>query len=172
MTDVEGIVVKLLYNSSLRVTSISKNNNENMNGGDLMHLIPFTPFNELERLRKDMDDIFRNIDVFERPRVDVFEDEKEVRVVAEIPGISKDDIDITVYDDEVRISGEVKKSSEFKEENIRRSERFYGRFSRIIKLPTEVKSDEARAEYIDGVLTINIPKLAERSTKGKKIRLS
>ncbi|CCC57909.1 Hsp20/alpha crystallin family protein [Caloramator australicus] len=134
-----------------------------------MHLIPFSPFNELERLRRDVDDVFKSFDLYERPRVDVFEDEKEVKVVAEIPGISKDDIDITVYDDSVRITGEVKRSSELKEENIRRSERFYGKFTRTVPLPSEVKSDEARADYKDGVLTITIPKRFEAKSSGKKI---
>jgi HSP20 family protein len=137
-----------------------------------MHLIPFSPFNELERLRRDVDDVFKSFDLYERPRVDVFEDEKEVKVVAEIPGISKDDIDITVYDDSVRITGEVKRSSELKEENIRRSERFYGKFTRTVPLPSEVKSDEARADYKDGVLTITIPKKFEAKSSGKKIKLS
>ncbi|MDO6354956.1 MULTISPECIES: Hsp20/alpha crystallin family protein [unclassified Caloramator] len=137
-----------------------------------MHLIPFSPFNELERLRRDVDDVFKSFDLYERPRVDVFEDEKEVKVVAEIPGISKDDIDITVYDDSVRITGEVKRSSELKEENIRRSERFYGKFTRTVPLPSEVKSDEARADYKDGVLTITIPKRFEAKSSGKKIKLS
>ncbi|MCX7903389.1 MAG: Hsp20/alpha crystallin family protein [Caloramator sp.] len=137
-----------------------------------MHLIPFSPFNELERLRRDVDEAFKVFELYERPRVDVLEDEKEIKVVAEIPGISKDDIDITVYDDSVRITGEVKRSSELKEENIRRSERFYGKFTRTVPLPSEVKSDEARADYKDGVLTITIPKRFESKSTGKKIKLS
>lgn len=137
-----------------------------------MHLIPFSPFNELERLRRDVDDVFKSFDIYERPRVDVLEDEKEVKVIAEIPGISKDDIDITVFDDSVRIIGEIKRSSELKEENIRRSERFYGKFTRTVPLPSEVKSDEAKAEYKDGVLTITIPKRFEARSVGKKIKLS
>lgn len=72
----------------------------------------------------------------------------------------------------MRITGEVKRSSELKEENIRRSERFYGKFTRTVPLPSEVKSDEARADYKDGVLTITIPKRFEAKSSGKKIKLS
>jgi len=170
VTDVEGIVEKLLYNSSLNLLVLDKNNIEKQ-GGDFMNLIPFGPFTEIERLRRDIDEIF-NLTYFERPRVDVFEDEKEVRVVAEIPGISKDDIDITVFDDSIKISGEIKRSSEYKEEHVRRSERFYGKFTRTIPLPCEVKSEEAKADYKDGVLSISIPKKVESKNVGRKIKLS
>ncbi|KRQ87394.1 Spore protein SP21 [Caloramator mitchellensis] len=137
-----------------------------------MSLIPFNPFNDLERLRRDVDDVFKSIEFYERPRVDVFETENEVKVVADIPGISKEDLDITVYDDEVRISGEIRRTAEYNEESIRRSERYHGKFSRVISLPSEVKSEEAKADYKDGVLTLTIPKLHNKATKGKRIRLS
>lgn len=135
-----------------------------------MYLKPIEPFREFDRLRRQMDSMFA-FDDFERPRIDVIETENEVKVKAEIPGISKDDLDIVVYDEEVRISGEFKKSDEYKDENLRRVERYYGSFSRIVPLPSEVKSDEAKAEYKDGILTLSIPKSDRHTSKGKRIKL-
>ncbi|SHE48171.1 Hsp20/alpha crystallin family protein [Caloramator proteoclasticus] len=135
-----------------------------------MYLKPIEPFREIERLRRQMDSLF-SFEDFERPRIDVIETENEVKVKAEIPGISKDDLDIVVYDEEVRISGEFKKSDEYKDENLRRVERYYGSFSRVVPLPAEVKAEEARAEYKDGILTLTIPKSDRQTSRGKRIKL-
>ncbi|MBZ4662914.1 MAG: heat-shock protein Hsp20 [Caloramator sp.] len=135
-----------------------------------MYLKPIEPFREIERLRRQMDSLF-SFEDFERPRIDVIETENEVKVKAEIPGISKDDLDIVVYDEEVRISGEFKKSDEYKDENLRRVERYYGSFSRVVPLPAEVKAEEARAEYKDGILTLTIPKSDRQISRGKRIKL-
>ncbi|CDF59356.1 Hsp20/alpha crystallin family protein [Thermobrachium celere] len=135
-----------------------------------MYLKPIEPFREFDRLRRQLDSLF-SYEEFERPRIDVIETEKEVKVKAEIPGISKDDLDIVVYDEEVRISGEFKKSDEYKDENLRRVERYYGSFSRVVPLPSEVKSEEAKADYKDGILTITIPKADVQSSRGKRIKL-
>ena len=62
-----------------------------------------------------------------------------------------------------------KKENEFKEEHIYRSERMYGSFSRLIPMPVEVKSDEAKAEYRDGILTIRVPKMQPSKPKGRRI---
>ncbi|WP_027307792.1 Hsp20/alpha crystallin family protein [Caloramator sp. ALD01] len=135
-----------------------------------MYLKPIEPFREMERLRRQMDSLF-SFEDFERPRIDVIETENEVKVKAEIPGISKDDLDIVVYDEEVRISGEFKKSDEYKDENLRRVERYYGSFSRVVPLPAEVKAEEAKAEYKDGILTLTIPKSDRQTSRGKRIKL-
>lgn len=135
-----------------------------------MYLKPIEPFREFDRLRRQLDSLF-SYEEFERPRIDVIETEKEVKVKAEIPGISKDDLDIVVYDEEVRISGEFKKSDEYKDENLRRVEKYYGSFSRVVPLPSEVKSEEAKADYKDGILTITIPKADVQSSRGKRIKL-
>ncbi|MCX7695635.1 MAG: Hsp20/alpha crystallin family protein [Caloramator sp.] len=135
-----------------------------------MYLKPIEPFREIERLRRQMDNFF-SFEELERPRIDVIETENEVKVKAEIPGISKEDLDIVVYDEEVRISGEFKKSDEYKDENLRRVERYYGNFSRVVPLPAEVKSEEARAEYKDGILTLTIPKSDRHTSRGKRIKL-
>jgi HSP20 family protein len=67
------------------------------------------------------------------------------------------------------LSGKSKKDNEYKDENVYRTERFYGSFSRTIPLPVEVKSDEAKAEYRDGILSIFVPKVEQAKMKGKRI---
>lgn len=81
------------------------------------------------------------------PRVDVYQTEKDVIVKAEIPGISKEDLDVYIYEDSIRLSGQSKMDDEYKDENIYKTERYYGSFLRTIPLPVEVKTEHATAEY-------------------------
>lgn len=102
-----------------------------------------------------------------KPRVDVYEKDNNIVVEAEIPGAKKEDIEVKIKDNAVVIRGEVKKEEEKKEENYYRSERFYGKFERVIPLPADVKVEEAKAEYQDGVLKLTIPK----ATSEKEIKI-
>ena len=90
-------------------------------------------------------------------------------VKAEIPGVSKDDLNLYVDENSIKLTGQSKKESEFKEENVYRTERYYGSFSRTIQLPVEVKSEKAKAEYKDGILSIVVPKLEPSKPKGRRI---
>ena len=103
------------------------------------------------------------------PRVDVYEDEKEMRVTAELPGMDEKDIDITLDREVLTIRGE--KSSETKEENgqYHRIERSYGSFERQIPLSMEVDANKVDAEFKKGVLTITLPKPVEATSRVKKI---
>jgi heat shock protein Hsp20 len=101
------------------------------------------------------------------PRVDVYEKDNNVVIEAEIPGAKKEDIEVKVKDNAVVIRGEVKKEEEKKDENYFRRERFYGKFERVIPLPADVKIEEAKAEYKDGVLKLTIPK----SVQEKEVKI-
>ncbi len=92
------------------------------------------------------------------PRVDVVETDKEVRISAELPGMSEDDIELTVDDDTLIIRGEKRTESEHQEGSTYRMERSYGSFRRVVQLPSEVKPDKAEAVYANGVLTVTLPK--------------
>lgn len=94
------------------------------------------------------------------PAVDVLEDKNNLVVVAELPGMRKEDIDISLKDGVLSITGE-RKSAETKEDHTHRSERFYGRFHRSLTLPKPVSADKVQAVYRDGVLTITLPKPEE-----------
>jgi len=141
-------------------------------------LIPaFTvsPLRELARLENEINRIFKELVPVEQtaevvvwsPRVDVYEKDNNVVIEAEIPGAKKEDIELKVKDNTVVIRGEVKKEEEKKDENYFRKERFYGKFERVIPLPADVKIEEAKAEYQDGILKLTIPK----SVQEKEVKI-
>ncbi|WP_018962759.1 Hsp20/alpha crystallin family protein [Coprothermobacter platensis] len=105
-----------------------------------------------------------------RPPVEVTEDEQNVYVRAAVPGVPKDKLEITVEDDRVYLKGEVQEQKKEEKEGTVYSEMRYGAFERTIALPSEVKADEAKAEYHDGIVELTLPKKAVGS-KGVKIRL-
>jgi HSP20 family protein len=94
------------------------------------------------------------------PKVDINEDEKAMHVKAEMPGLEEKDIEVTLKDNMLTISGEKKEETteENKKNNYRYSERRFGSFSRTIELPDGIKADEVKASYKNGVLEIEIPK--------------
>ncbi|HEY3275940.1 MAG TPA: Hsp20/alpha crystallin family protein [Syntrophorhabdaceae bacterium] len=101
------------------------------------------------------------------PSVDVVDTGKELTVTAELPGMSRDDIDISLGKDAITIKGEKKAEREEKGKDFHLLERSYGSFSRSVSLPVEVRGDEAKAVFKNGVLSITLPK-AEAVLKGTK----
>jgi HSP20 family protein len=104
------------------------------------------------------------------PKVDVSEGKKHVTVKAEIPGMDKNDIDVSLEDGFLRIQGEKKHESEESDENIYRRESSWGRFSRIIELPAEVEESDVEAKYKNGVLTIKLKKTKESQKRRIQIK--
>jgi HSP20 family protein len=92
------------------------------------------------------------------PALDLYEEKDDVVVKAEVPGLDKDDIEVTISDTSVTLKGEKRKEEETKEKDYYRSEREYGSFLRTIELPTEVQADRATALFKNGVLEIRVPK--------------
>ncbi len=105
------------------------------------------------------------------PVVDIFEEGDDVVVKAEIPGIKKDDIDVSLTDNTITISGEKKKEEKVEKKNYYRLERSYGSFTRTFRLPAEVQSDKAKARFKDGILEIRIPKTEEAKKREKKVKV-
>jgi HSP20 family protein len=103
------------------------------------------------------------------PPVNVREEDSQIVVSAELPGMNEDDIEVTVRGDTMRIAGERKEEAETKEEAFYRIESSYGRFDRLIELPTEVNEGKAKAEFKNGILTVRMPKTEESKTRTKKI---
>lgn len=107
------------------------------------------------------------------PKIQVIENKDSVRVMAEIPGIEKKDIDLQVSADGVlSISGEKKNESVQNEKNNYFSEISYGMFKRTIQLPWDLDYEATTADYVNGVLTVSIPKSQEEKQKFKKITIS
>ena len=92
------------------------------------------------------------------PAVDIYQTDAEVVVKAAVPGFKADEIQINVTGDVLTIKGEVKQKNEVKEKDYHLREQRWGSFERSLVLPTEVKSDAAKAEFENGILTITLPK--------------
>lgn len=105
------------------------------------------------------------------PSLDLHETDKQVLINAELPGVDEKDIDISVADDVLTISGEKKTEFEHKEGDRYRSERSYGRFSRSVSLPFKINPDKVEAKFDKGVLKLTIPKPAEAQQQTRKIAI-
>jgi HSP20 family protein len=90
-------------------------------------------------------------------------------VKAELPGMKKEDIDVSLTEDTITISGEKKKEEKIEKKDYYSLERSYGSFKRSFSLPAEVQTEKASAKFKDGVLEIRIPKTEEAKKKEKKV---
>ncbi len=138
------------------------------------------PFGDLASLQETVNDLFREsmspslrrreFTSGWNPAVDILENDKEIVLQAELPGMKKDDITVEVKDNTVKIRGERKFHSEDKKENYHRLERSFGVFERSFALPRTVRQDKVQAKYHDGVLEVTLPKTEE--AKRKKIAVT
>ncbi len=137
----------------------------------LMRWDPFRDFNSLPRLGnffgKDLE--FPTSTTTWSPSVDIFENDNEVVMKAELPGMNAKDIEVRLENNVLVLKGERHFEKEAKEQNYHRVEREYGTFSRSFSLPTAVDAEKVNAEYKDGVLKITLPKKEERKPKPIKI---
>lgn len=152
-----------------------------------MTLVKFQPSTELASCDKRMKKFFEDFDapfwgnwnwknfdfntnVF-TPRVDVTEDNENLYVVADIPGVEKNEVKVSVVGDVLTISGEKKKESRDEKKNYYKIERTSGSFSRSFTLPAEIHTDKISAEFKDGVLKITLPKTEEAKVVEKQIEI-
>ena len=103
------------------------------------------------------------------PNVDVLDNETEIVITAELPGIDENDIDITLNRDRLVLKGEKKREEEHKENDVTYVERSYGSFQRVIPLPVEIDEDQVDASFDKGVLCIRLPKSTEAKERVKKV---
>lgn len=131
----------------------------------------WNPFEEISRLQ---DEMFRTFGGGERglmrPSVDIFEDEKSIRLMAELPGIQAEDVKIEIEDNVLTISGERKLEHEENREGYHRVERRFGSFTRSFVLPRTVDSNNIEANMKHGVLTITLTKRAEAQPRKIEVR--
>lgn len=97
--------------------------------------------------------------------MDVYEDGNSFTVHVELPGMKKEDFDISLHEGSLSISGERKVQEKFEASDAFRSERFVGRFQRTVHLPAPVAADRVSAQYKDGVLSVTLPKAEEAKPK-------
>lgn len=136
-------------------------------------LATWTPTDRLATLRDEMNRLFdfswpsRESSLLSgwSPVLDVFEEKNEFFVVCELPGMKKEDIEVTVRDNTLTISGERKAEMQREEGQIFRSERYFGKFQRSVTLPASVDPGQVHATYKDGILHIGLPKSEEAKQK-------
>jgi len=105
------------------------------------------------------------------PSVDILKEGDYILVKAELPGMKKEDIDVSLTKDTITISGEKKKEEKIEKKDYYSLERSYGSFKRSFSLPSEVQTEKASAKFKDGVLEIRIPKTEEAKKKEKKVMI-
>lgn len=106
------------------------------------------------------------------PAIDVFEDKDNFYVHVELPGMKKEEIELTLHEGSLSISGERKGANKSEEADVYRAERFFGRFQRTVSLPAQVAADKVKAQYKDGVLTVTLPKAEEAKPKQIDVSVS
>ena len=141
----------------------------------------YDPLDRIFNLREDFDDIvkdffagFSNISASRGvyPLLDIKEDEEKYTIDAEIPGIEKGDLKISVKKDNLIIQGEKKEEKKKAEESYLRVERSYGNFMRSVKLPTEINQAQITAKYNDGVVKIILPKTKTDKAKEVQVKIT
>jgi HSP20 family protein len=143
--------------------------------GGNMALVKWDPFREFTTFSDRMGNFFgKNWEgpmstTRWNPNVDIFENDDDVIVKAELPGLTAKDIEVNLENNVLTLKGERKFEKETKEENYHRIEREYGSFSRAFSLPVAVNGEKVTAEYKDGVLKIVLPKKEEIKPKPIKI---
>ncbi len=139
------------------------------------------PFKEISSLREEIDRLFdsffgRKFFLAERehifsPAIDVEETEDSFIIRAEVPGMKKEDIKVTIDENGLSISGERKREKEEKGKTYHRIEISYGKFKRYIPFPKEVQPDKAKAKCKDGILEIEVPKSEKARPKEIEIKV-
>lgn len=147
----------------------------------MMDLIRWNPMREMASLRERMnrlfdDSLFRSDRRSEEvdggvwlPAVDMFEKDDRLVIKAELPGMDKKDIGLDLKDGVLTLSGVRQHENEVKEENVYRREMSYGRFVRSFTLPADSDADQIKAEFNNGLLTIEIPKPEQHKPKQIKV---
>ena len=147
-----------------------------------MTLRRYNPFEEILRLQRELERLARSAivpvqeverEVEERLKfvmpIEVYETPNEFVVKVELPGVKKEDVEIAVRDNYLVIKAEKKEEVEEEKQHVHVKERVYGKFERVIPLPPDLDTDNAKASFKDGVLEIRFPK--KSATKEKKITI-
>lgn len=142
-------------------------------------IVRWEPFRDMMTMRDAMDRMFE--ERFPRPpmpfgrwspgslSVDMYETDDNVVIKTAIPGVSADDIEVSVTGDTLTVKAETKEEEEISRESYLRRERRYGSYCRSVTLPGGLEAEKAEAEYTDGVLTLTFPKAEEIKPKSIKV---
>jgi HSP20 family protein len=144
-----------------------------------MTLIRFEPMRDFDHITNRFQRIFDEFPGFHfhgsdsfTPRIDISEDDKHINIEAEVPGVSKENLKITLQDNIITIEGEKKKINNDSSKNFYREERSFGSFKRSFTLPVEVDSDNVDAKFNNGILEIKLNKIEPKESKERVIKLN
>ncbi|MBD3246064.1 MAG: Hsp20 family protein [Candidatus Omnitrophica bacterium] len=139
------------------------------------------PFRDLSQIQDEMNKLFDfslgrwpeklAAESLWTPAIEVKDNKDAFEVKAELPGMKKEDIQVSVHGDQLVIEGEKKEEKDTKEKGFVRSERYYGKVYRAVPLPAEINAEKVKASYKDGVLHLNLPKKEEARPKELKINI-
>lgn len=141
------------------------------------------PFREIENIERRLESLIERAPLrFGReaglsslswaPQVDIFEDEKEFTLKADLPDVVRSEIKVTFKDGILEISGERKSEKEETGRRFHRAERFYGSFLRSFSLPSGAEGEKAKADFHHGVLVVRVPKSKESAAKAIEVKVS
>ncbi len=144
-----------------------------------MTLVRFEPLREIESLHNTIQKYFDDYTPFTMPytkddyspRIDISEKDDQVIVSAEVPGVDKKDLKLTLQDNILTIEGEKKNEVVEEDKKCYRRERKFGNFKRTFTLPFEVESDKVNAEFNNGILTIKLNKIQPQTPEEKVIKI-
>lgn len=147
----------------------------------IMNIVKYDPFRELRSLQDEMTRLFTGVFPASAnreemlngawsPRVDIFENKDSMVLEAELPGMTRDDFDLSFENNVVTLKGERKFEKKTEGENYHRIERSYGAFTRSFTLPQTVTAEGAKAEFVNGILHVSLPR--REDTKARKIEVT
>ncbi|MCW3060091.1 MAG: Heat shock protein Hsp20 [Capsulimonas sp.] len=147
----------------------------------MANIVRFDPFEDLGRLQREVNRLFEDNSRTSRgtettaartwaPSVDILEDGSEIIVIADLPGLRQEDIDIELTGETLTIKGERKFEDTQRKDRYVRVERSYGTFQRSFTIGVPIQNDAVKASYKDGILEVHLPKSEE--TKPKKVQVS
>jgi HSP20 family protein len=145
-----------------------------------MNIVRYDPFRELRGLQSEMNRVFgglvpawdneEGLNASWNPRVNIFENKEQLVLEAELPGMTRDDFDLSIENNVVTLKGERRFEKKDEGDNYHRIERAYGSFTRSFTLPSTVSAEGVKAEFNNGVLNVSFPKREE--TKARKIEVA
>lgn len=146
-----------------------------------MALIRWEPFREVESLQREMNRLFDSLSPFENggsqqvafmPAAEMHETPNTIELKLEVPGMEAKDLDVRVTEDAVAISGERRSEMKTEQRGMTHTEFRYGKFQRVIPLPTRVQNDQVQADYKNGILCLSLPKAEAEKNKVFKVNLT
>ena len=144
-----------------------------------MTLVHFNPLYEINSLQRQMSRLLEDIATWDqgedesifKPAVELKDNDSSLTLRVSIPGMDKDNLDVSVTRDQVKITGKFEHKKEEEDEGYYISEFNYKEFERIINLPVPIKNEEVTAEYNDGILVLKLPKFEDKTHKVFKVHL-